>query len=80
LEFLGEDYEVAGAETDTESLPSVTVTLPSIKRHVSFSVYSQSKVLASHCQVGQALQTSASSSDGFLTITSFIVGILILLL
>jgi hypothetical protein len=38
-------------------------------------VYSQSKVLDSHCQVGQVLQVAVSSSDGFLTITSFTVGI-----
>jgi len=39
-------------------------------------VYAQSKVLGWHFQIGQALQVSASSSDGFRTITSLTVGIL----
>jgi hypothetical protein len=38
-------------------------------------VYAQSKVLGSHFQIGQARQVDASSSDGFLTTTSFTVGI-----
>jgi hypothetical protein len=60
----------------TEFVPSVTVTLPLSTRQVSFSVYSQLKVLGLHFQIGQALQVAASAAEGFLTMMSLTLGIL----
>src|SRR4030042_5463892 len=60
----------------TEPESSDTVTLPLSIRQVSFSVYSQLKVLGPHFQIGQFLHLAASASEGFLMITSLTVGIL----